>query len=102
MRVKLQKAKRTLDNMKKREADAIAAKEAAEAKAVTLQAQADKAGYLLVSYTYFIVGKNGKQCQIPTACSWAQGIADETGRSRLDVATLLAVASRQRACRSTA
>ena len=49
MRVKLQKAKRTLDNMKKREADAIAAKEAAEAKAVTLQAQADKAGYLLAS-----------------------------------------------------
>lgn len=39
MKVKLQKAKRTLDNMKKRESEAIAAKTDAEAKIGQLEAE---------------------------------------------------------------
>lgn len=39
MKLKLQRAKRTLDNMKKREADALAAKAAAETRLEALEAQ---------------------------------------------------------------
>ena len=91
MRAKLQKAKRTLDNMKKREADAIAAKEAAEARAAALQAQADKAGYLPA---YYIVGDDGNTVSFALHVPWPAGNADKSDRSCLTVATLLATASR--------
>ena len=42
MKTKLQRAKRTLDNMKKREADALAAKAAAEERVAVLKSRLDQ------------------------------------------------------------